>query len=151
MLSATSRRARRFQIRKRHGVAVNYVMEFDNIETIKRSVEVGIGLSILPETAVASEVRSGLLAALGFREGTFTRDWNYSPQRQNVLTRRASFYRVVTRGEREAIAGFQLANLRLLSRLDLGWAVTGLAVAGFFCFIAMLKNDSVVGRDLMGV
>jgi LysR family transcriptional regulator, transcriptional activator of the cysJI operon len=62
-----------YRILKQHKIAVNTVMEFDNIETIKRSVEVGIGLSILPETAVVSEVRSGLLARLDFTEGTFTR------------------------------------------------------------------------------
>ena len=61
------------QILKQHGVAANYVMEFDNIETIKRSVEVGIGVSILPDTAVAHEVRNGMLRALNFTEGTFTR------------------------------------------------------------------------------
>jgi DNA-binding transcriptional LysR family regulator len=61
------------RILKQHGVAVNYVMEFDNIETIKRSVEVGIGVSILPETAVANEVKNKLLAALDFTEGVFTR------------------------------------------------------------------------------
>jgi LysR family transcriptional regulator, transcriptional activator of the cysJI operon len=61
------------RILKQHKVAVNTVMEFDNIETLKRSVEVGIGLSILPETAVVSEVRSGLLIKLDFSEGTFTR------------------------------------------------------------------------------
>ncbi len=61
------------QILKQHQVAVNYAMEFDNIETIKRSVEVGVGLSILPETAVVNEVRSGLLVSLEFNEGTFTR------------------------------------------------------------------------------
>ncbi|MEO6726044.1 MAG: LysR family transcriptional regulator substrate-binding protein, partial [Blastocatellia bacterium] len=61
------------QILKQHKVAVNYVMEFDNIETIKRSVEVGVGLSILPETAVVNEVRTRLLVALDFSEGTFTR------------------------------------------------------------------------------
>ncbi|MDQ3010746.1 MAG: LysR family transcriptional regulator [Acidobacteriota bacterium] len=61
------------RILKQHKVAVNYVMEFDNIETIKRSVEVGIGLSILPETAVANEVRTQFLVALNFSEGTFTR------------------------------------------------------------------------------
>lgn len=61
------------RILKQHKVAVNYVMEFDNIETIKRSVEVGIGLSILPETAMANEVRTQLLVALNFSEGTFTR------------------------------------------------------------------------------
>jgi DNA-binding transcriptional LysR family regulator len=61
------------RILKQHGVAVNYVMEFDNIETIKRSVEVGIGASILPETAVANEVKNKLLVALDFTEGVFTR------------------------------------------------------------------------------
>ncbi len=58
---------------KQHKVAVNYAMEFDNIETLKRSVEVGIGLSILPETAVVNEVKNGLLVQLDFTEGTFTR------------------------------------------------------------------------------
>jgi DNA-binding transcriptional LysR family regulator len=48
-------------------------MEFDNIETIKRSVEVGNGVSILPETAVVNEVGSGMLVALNFKEGVFTR------------------------------------------------------------------------------
>jgi DNA-binding transcriptional LysR family regulator len=61
------------QLFKEHGVAVNYVMEFDNIETIKRSVEAGIGVSILPQTAVANEVHSRLLVALNFAEGPFTR------------------------------------------------------------------------------
>ncbi len=61
------------RILKQHNVAADYVMEFDNIETIKRSVEAGIGISILPEPAVASEVRSRLLVALNFSEGTFTR------------------------------------------------------------------------------
>jgi DNA-binding transcriptional LysR family regulator len=61
------------RILKQHKVKVNYVMEFDNIETIKRSVEVGIGISILPETAVANEVENGLLVALNFTEGVFTR------------------------------------------------------------------------------
>jgi len=60
-------------ILRQHRVTVNYVMEFDNIETIKRSVEAGIGLSILPETAVAHEVRSRMLVALNFTEGPFTR------------------------------------------------------------------------------
>jgi DNA-binding transcriptional LysR family regulator len=49
------------------------VMEFDNIETIKRSVEAGVGVSILPEATVASEVRNKQLVALNFTEGVFTR------------------------------------------------------------------------------
>lgn len=61
------------RIFRQHEVAVNYVMEFDNIETIKRSVEVGIGVSILPETSVAGDVKNGMLRGLDFTEGTFTR------------------------------------------------------------------------------
>jgi DNA-binding transcriptional LysR family regulator len=61
------------RILKQFKVRVNNVMEFDNIETIKRSVEVGIGISILPETAVANEVRGKMIVALDFAEGTFTR------------------------------------------------------------------------------
>jgi len=61
------------RILKQHKVAVNFAMEMDNIETIKRSVEVGIGVSILPENAVVNEVRNGMLVALKFTEGTFTR------------------------------------------------------------------------------
>lgn len=61
------------QILKAHDVSVSHAMEFDNIETIKRSVEVGIGVSILPESAVVNEVRSGMLAALSFNEGDFSR------------------------------------------------------------------------------
>ena len=43
------------RILRAHRVAVDTVMEFDNVETIKRSVEVGSGLSILPETTVVNE------------------------------------------------------------------------------------------------
>jgi DNA-binding transcriptional LysR family regulator len=74
------------QILKQNRVSVNYVMEFDNIETIKRSVEVGIGVSILPETAVANEVRNGLLVALNFTEGTFTRPIGIIHRKGKVFT-----------------------------------------------------------------
>lgn len=58
---------------KAHGVRVNIVMEFDNIETIKRSVEVGSGLSILPESTIVNEVKNGLLVRVGLAGGPFTR------------------------------------------------------------------------------
>lgn len=61
------------RIFKQYKVTVNNVMEFDNIETIKRSVEVGVGISILPEKVVASEVRNRMLVAREFIEGRFVR------------------------------------------------------------------------------
>lgn len=43
-------------------VNVNVSLEFDNIETIKRAIEINEGVSLLPESTVAWEVQSGLLA-----------------------------------------------------------------------------------------
>jgi DNA-binding transcriptional LysR family regulator len=71
---------------KAHHVAVNTVMAFDNIETIKRSVEVGSGLSILPETTVRNEVRGGLLTVAEFAEGRFTRTVGVIHRRGRVLS-----------------------------------------------------------------
>src|SRR5207302_7647315 len=43
---------------RRYGVDVRYVMELDNIEPIKRVIEIRTGIAILPEPAVPCEVRS---------------------------------------------------------------------------------------------
>jgi DNA-binding transcriptional LysR family regulator len=61
------------RILRDHGANVRIATEFDNIETIKRSVEAGLGVSIVPEDTVKNEVRAGTLAALGFTDGPFTR------------------------------------------------------------------------------
>jgi DNA-binding transcriptional LysR family regulator len=74
------------KILRAHRVAVETVMEFDNIETIKRSVEVGSGVSILPETTLVNEIRSGLLATCDFVEGPFTRDVGVIYRRGRVLS-----------------------------------------------------------------
>ena len=42
------------------------VMEFDNIETIKRAVEINHGVSILPRIALLQELNSGTLKAIDF-------------------------------------------------------------------------------------
>lgn len=46
-----------------HGVAVRITSEFDNIETIKRVVENGGGVAIVPEVTVRRELRDGTLVA----------------------------------------------------------------------------------------
>jgi DNA-binding transcriptional LysR family regulator len=47
-----------------HGVEVDVTMEFDNIEAIKRAVEIDAGIALLPEPTVAREVQAGSLAAV---------------------------------------------------------------------------------------
>ncbi|HYP29037.1 MAG TPA: LysR family transcriptional regulator [Blastocatellia bacterium] len=49
-------------------VNVHYVMEFDNIETIKRSVEADLGITIVPRATVENEVRAGTLVAVNFTQ-----------------------------------------------------------------------------------
>jgi DNA-binding transcriptional LysR family regulator len=58
---------------RRYGVEVRYVMELDNIETIKRVVEIGTGCAILPEPAVRPEVKGRTLAAVELSDELFLR------------------------------------------------------------------------------
>ena len=55
------------------GVKVKLVLEFDNIETVKRAVEIENGVSVVPEAAVRSEVEAGLLTTVEFGDPSFVR------------------------------------------------------------------------------
>jgi len=61
------------KILRAHGVSVKRVAEFDNIETIKRAVEVGIGAAIVPGPSVIDEARTGSLAVVALAEPEWTR------------------------------------------------------------------------------
>jgi DNA-binding transcriptional LysR family regulator len=61
------------RIFREHGIRVRVVMEFDNIETIKRSVEIGAGVSIVPLLSVQKEVQSGALVQVHFTDKSFYR------------------------------------------------------------------------------
>jgi DNA-binding transcriptional LysR family regulator len=58
---------------RRYGVDVKYVMELDNIETIKRVVEIGRALAILPEPAVRQEVKAKTLTVVQLSDEVFLR------------------------------------------------------------------------------
>lgn len=58
---------------RRNRVEVKTVLEFDNVESIKRAVETGSGVSILPGPTLEQEVRAGTLAAVGFSKRDFVR------------------------------------------------------------------------------
>ncbi len=49
---------------KQHGVKVEVVMEFDNVETIKQAIGINAGVSILPRPTVLKEVSARSLAAV---------------------------------------------------------------------------------------
>ncbi len=58
---------------QKHAIRVQYVAEVDNIEVIKRIVEVGTGIALAPEPAVRPEVRNKSLIAIPIIDETFVR------------------------------------------------------------------------------
>lgn len=72
-----------------HGSSVQITLELDNIETVKRAVEIGLGVSILPRNAIQSEVASGTLVEVGIADGIFTRPIGMLVRRGRSLSRAA--------------------------------------------------------------
>ena len=70
---------------KEHRVSVSIVTEFDNIETIKRSVEAGLGVSILPQNCVRNEEKARTLVPVTFSDGPFTRSIGIIHRKQREL------------------------------------------------------------------
>ena len=58
---------------KDHGVEANVMLRFDNIEAIKRAVEAGSGVALLPRPTLENEVELGTLAAVPLANGGFSR------------------------------------------------------------------------------
>jgi DNA-binding transcriptional LysR family regulator len=73
------------QIFRTNHIKVRVVMELDNIETIKRSVEIGAGVSIVPSSSVQREVQSGMLAQVHFARQTFLRPLGVVVKRNRPL------------------------------------------------------------------
>lgn len=67
-----TRRALDRELRGR-GVQVEHAMEFDNVETVKRAVEIDCGVSIVPESTVALELEKRTLARVEIKDCQFFR------------------------------------------------------------------------------
>ena len=61
------------KILKEHGVEVEHAMEFDNVETVKRAVEIDAGISIVPEATIKQELDKQTLASVKIEDGQFYR------------------------------------------------------------------------------
>ena len=73
-------------ILKQYSVTVRTVMEFDNIETIKRAVEIDAGVSILPETTIHTELANSTLKAIPFSNEKFARPAGLIVRKNKMLT-----------------------------------------------------------------
>lgn len=74
------------QIFREHKLELEPVMEFDNIETVKRAVEIDHGIAIVPQATVLQEQKQGTLAVLPFKNQQFTRPLAILHRKGRVLT-----------------------------------------------------------------
>ncbi len=74
------------KILKEHGVSVTNVMEFDNIETVKRAVEIDAGISIVPQATIAQEISKQTLSAVTLDDAEFFRPLAAIYKRNKVLS-----------------------------------------------------------------
>jgi LysR family transcriptional regulator, transcriptional activator of the cysJI operon len=73
------------KVLKGQGVTVQHVMEFDNIETVKRAIELDCGVAIVPEATIRQEVTDQTLAAVPL-EGNHFRPLGAIHRKTKVLS-----------------------------------------------------------------
>ncbi len=88
-------------ILERYNVVVRSVMEFDNIETIKRAVEINSGVSILPQTAILPELSSGTIKAITFSNEKFIRTTGIILRKGKIIGQAGRYFIELLRKKRE--------------------------------------------------
>ncbi len=79
-------------ILQRYSVVIRPVMEFDNIETVKRAVEINSGVSILPKTAIVQELSAGIIKALTFSNESFVRPTGIIIRKDKILSQAGRYF-----------------------------------------------------------
>ena len=87
---------------REHSVEVDHAMEFDNIETVKRAVEIESGVSIVPRNTVRAEVESGLLAAVEIDAPQMSRPLGVVTKRNRARSPAHKEFLAALRDHREA-------------------------------------------------
>jgi DNA-binding transcriptional LysR family regulator len=74
------------KIFKEHRITVEQVMAFDNIETVKRAVEIDSGVAIVPRETITQEVANQTLAAVELENGAYSRPLAVIYKKSKVLS-----------------------------------------------------------------
>src|SRR5471032_2653598 len=74
------------KILKEHGVEVRHAMEFDNVETVKRAVEIDAGISIVPMGTIGQEISKQTLVSVPIEDGDFFRPLAAIYKKNKVLS-----------------------------------------------------------------
>jgi len=90
-------------ILERYNIVVRPVMEFDNIETVKRAVEINSGVSILPQTAILQELGSGTIKAIGFSNEQFVRPTGIIIRKGKILGQAGRYFIELLRKKQQSM------------------------------------------------
>ena len=71
---------------RKYNVQPKITMTLDNVETIKRIVENGTGMSIVPENSIKDEVKRGLLAGVELDDILIERDIAVIAKKGRILS-----------------------------------------------------------------
>ena len=74
------------KILKENDVQVQHVMEFDNIETVKRAVEIDAGIAIVPHGTITQEISKQTLAEVKLEDAEFYRPLAAIHKKNKVLS-----------------------------------------------------------------
>ena len=74
------------KILKDQSVTVQHVMEFDNIETVKRAVEIDAGIAIVPHSTITQEVSKSTLSEVIIEDADFYRPLAAIYKKNKVLS-----------------------------------------------------------------
>jgi DNA-binding transcriptional LysR family regulator len=80
------------QVLADRGIEVEIALEFDNIETIKRAIEIGTGVSLLPLPTVEREIAGGTLVAVTLAGPALVRPLGIIHRRDRKLSEMAGCF-----------------------------------------------------------
>jgi len=76
---------------QRYNIVIRPVMEFDNVETVKKAVEINSGVSILPRPAMLQELTAGTIKAIEFENERFVRPTGILVRRDRVISQETRY------------------------------------------------------------
>jgi len=86
------------KVLKENNITVQNVMEFDNIETVKRAVEIDAGISIVPHGTITQEISKQTLAEMKIEDAEFYRPLAAIHKKNKVLSPAMKQFLTVLKG-----------------------------------------------------
>ena len=90
------------EILRKANVTIGLVMEFDNVETVKRAIEINAGCAILPASTIRNEVGQNQLVSCKLNGGKFLRPLAIIHKKNKLLTPAIRSFIELMKGEKKA-------------------------------------------------